>query len=245
MPRFNPQNPPLEPTESQMILPQKPTKLLKTVLLAFLGLTLVSGIAYGTYWYGKRQVPPPASEVTPPPTTEVPEATSPAENADWKTYEGDFVTFKYPEGWGVGSPQIFGSRSVIDFNYNLTPLFTLSHTGNYNQKTGKPFVDLDEFIGVRIDRAREISVGTHKAKRVTDPGEEGHVIPYEEVLIFTPDNTFIISLYYQESYYDMPGAEQVLDQILSTFKFLEPNQAAQLNSGVITITMNAGRYPVN
>lgn len=211
----------LQPTQP---LEHKPTNWTKVILAAVLGFALLTGAARAGYWYGtesarlKSQIskPIPVSQPTPTPSpTSTPEPT-----ADWKTYTSESASFLYPQDWVAESPQVFGSRSEVDFKYNLTTVLALSMVGNYNNSTGEPFATLNEFLGNRDSNAKEINVGGYQAKRITSTGETGHVIPYEEVVLFTPDKSLIVSLYYQASYYEKPEANRVLDQILSTFKFL-------------------------
>jgi len=152
-----------------------------------------------------------------------PTATENEVTASWKIYNSidNSIMFKYPEDWQVGKEGIFGSRTVTEFKYNNTPLFELTVQGNYNQVTGKPYTNLVEFLGQRLNKSRDILVDEQSAKRIEDQGDQGHVIPYEEVIVFAPDNKTIVSLYYKSSYYDKPTANRVLDQILLTFKFLK------------------------
>lgn len=155
--------------------------------------------------------------------------TSNDETAKWKTYSSFDVTpsvgatFQYPEDWKVKPVQIFGSRTEVGFEYQFTTTFTLSIIANYNQETGKPYVSLNEYVRQRMDISKDIAIGIYSAKRITatkiPPELSGHVIPYEEVILFTPDKSAIISLYYQKDFYNKSGADKILDQILSTFKF--------------------------
>jgi len=144
-------------------------------------------------------------------------------SAKWKPYSNPIikVSFKYPSDWEAGETQTFASKSVVEFSYQKTSLFVVSVYANYNNGTGKPFASLDEFTGeIKDATSKEISIAGYKAKMVTYPGFPGHAIPSQEALLFTPDNSGIISLFYQADYYfDKPDSKEVLDQILSTFRF--------------------------
>lgn len=140
--------------------------------------------------------------------------------ANWKTYSDKQLLFRYPEDWTIDPVQVFGSRSEVEFKYQKTSAFSLTYFANYNNGTEKPFTTLEEFIGTRDGYVKEILLADQKAKYIVDPGDPGHVIPYEEILFFSPDNKAIISLHYEQSYYDVPKANKILDQILSTFKFI-------------------------
>jgi hypothetical protein len=145
--------------------------------------------------------------------------------ANWRTYSSidNSLMFKYPVDWEVEKESVFGSRTVTEFKYKNTPLFELTLQGNYNQITGKPHNSLNEFLGPRLIKSKDIFIDGHAAKKIEDQGEPGHVIPYEEAIVFTPDNKAIVSLNYTSSYYDKPTANGILDQILSTFKFSGTN----------------------
>ena len=158
--------------------------------------------------------------------------------ADWPTYNSidNSLMFKYPEDWHAGKTEVFGSRTITEFKYNNnTSLFELTLYGNHNQLTGKPYNNLGEFLGSRITKSKDIFIDGHTAKKIEDQGKPGHVIPYEEVIVFTPDNKTIVSLNYKSSYYDKPTANGVLYQILSTFKFTNSkNTETTTNANVIS-----------
>jgi hypothetical protein len=146
--------------------------------------------------------------------------------------------FKYPRDWQAEKAEVFGSRTVIEFKYKNTALFELTLHENYNQLTGKPYNNLDEFLGPRLIKSRDIFVDGHAAKKIEDQGEPGHVIPYEEVIVFTPNSKAIVSLSYKSSYYDKPTTNEILYQILSTFKFTNSkNTETTTNANVISYSI--------
>lgn len=195
-----------------------------------IGAAILVGLAvfgFGAYYLGKQSsknaVKQSQNQTFPSPTI-----TENGVAASWKTYNfiDNSITFKYPEDWQAEKEGIFGSRTVTEFKYNNTPLFELTVQGNYNQVTGKPYKNLAEFLGPRLNKSRDTLVDEQAAKRIDVQGDPGHVIPHEEVIVFTPDNKSIVSLYYESSSYDKPTANRVLDQILLTFKFLNKNTVA-------------------
>lgn len=141
--------------------------------------------------------------------------------SSWKTYVAadNIFSFKFPFQWAAQPNQILGSRSVTEFRFQNNPLFTVTLLGNYNQITGQPFKTLEEYLGVRNAKSKVFSLNGIPAKRVTDPGEAGHVLPYEEVVVFSKDNKFIVSLYFEPDYYPSAVQDKTFDQILSTLKF--------------------------
>ena len=156
---------------------------------------------------------------------------------NWPTYHSidNLLMFKYPRDWQAEKAEVFGSITVTEFKYNNTVLFELTLHGNYNQVTGKPYNSLNEFLGPKLIKSKDIFIDGQVAKKIEDQGEPGHVIPYEEAIVFTPDNKTVVSLNYKGSYYDKPTANGVLDQILSTFKFINPeNTEATTNANAIS-----------
>ncbi len=136
------------------------------------------------------------------------------ETANWKTYvsKDNLFTFKFPADWAVEPSQTFDSQSVTEFKFQNNPLFTVSLIGNYDQ--------LNEYLAVRALKPKDLILDGQQAKRVSDPGEPGHIIPYEEVVVFTPNKKLIVSLYFKPDYYPQARENKTFDQILSSFKFL-------------------------
>lgn len=141
--------------------------------------------------------------------------------SSWKTYTAadNTFSFKFPAQWTVQPNQVFGSRSVIEFQFQNNPLFTITLLGNYNQITGQPFKTLGEYLGTKDVKSMGFVFDGRQAKRVTDPGQAGHVLPSEEVVAFSKDNKYIVSVYFEPDYYPQAVKNKTFDQILSTFKF--------------------------
>jgi hypothetical protein len=142
---------------------------------------------------------------------------------NWKTYNfiDDSIMFKYPGDWQAQKEEIFGSRTVTEFRYKNTSVLELTAQGNYNQVNGQPYKSLGEFLGVRFEQSKETIVDRQVARRIEDQGDPGHVIPYEEIVVFTPDKKAVVSLYYKSSNYDKTDTNGILDKILSSFRFLK------------------------
>ena len=223
---------------------QKLNKPRVIILVALLVVLSLGGIFAGIYYRQKQII-----------------NSSPSTNnisANWRTYNSidNSLMFKYPEDWQAEKEEVFGSRTITEFKYNNTPLFVLNIQGNYNQVTGKPYINLAEFLDQRLNKledasyikgqmeqslidtlkkSKDIFVDGQVAKKIEDQGDPGHVIPYEEVIVFTPDNKAIVSLNYTSSLYNRPTANGVFDQILSTFKFINPeNTEATTNANAIS-----------
>lgn len=204
----------MDPQSPEPLAPQpRRFPLLPSLLVLLLGIS--SGFLGYQNWQLQKEISSlsslPPSSPTLNPTT------------NWQTYtdKQKSFSFQYPQDWTTDDEQLLGSRKEIDFIYNRTTVLALSIIANYNNATGKPFKSLEEYIGQRITKARNITTGNLNGKLITDTGEEGHVIPYQEAILFSPNNTNILSLYYQAAYYENPQADEILNQILSTFQFLE------------------------
>lgn len=210
-----------KPINHPVQIPEQPKMNLKVVGIMIFVCLVIFGI--GGFFLGKKSLTPKQEfNEGQNQTITSPTATENEITASWKIYNSidNSIMFKYPEDWRVEKEGIFGSRTVTEFKYNNTPLFELTVQGNYNQVTGKPYKNLVEFLGQRLNKSRDTLVDEQSAKRIEDQGDQGHAIPYEEVIVFAPDNKAIVSLYYKSSYYDKPTANRVLDQIILTFKFL-------------------------
>ena len=207
-----------------------------TLILILVGIVIIASVAGGAYYFGKSQMSKPQPP-NPMVTSQTPQPTPSPTNeiVNWKTYTNKKLSFRYPPDWEVSSPEFFGPRIVVEFKYKQTPLFTLTEVDNYKQDTKKPYISLNEFIGSsRIDKTKDIMISGNPAKQVIDPGEQGHSLPSEEILLFTPDKSSIISLHYSKDYYDQPDSDKMLDQISATFKFLDQaNTEGQFCGGIV------------
>lgn len=264
MPRFSLPNQPLEPTEPQAAFPQKPAGPLKPILLAALGLLLVSGIVYGAFWYGTKKGATP--KATPSPSGEVPEATSPAESnetAGWRSYTSDKYSFqiKLPEDVGADCDNYSLNGCAIRYTDSAgTPGFETLALHFYTKQEFE-INDREKLLALKIGETAGIcelpSPESCVYKRVEDfsgltrfrvfenynAWEVGKDKIEKTLINQKNDGYLVVSFYYDKSNLSNGRfSKKLFDRILSTFKFLEPNQAAQLNSGVITITMNAENY---
>lgn len=176
------------------------------IILVLVILAAVGYFGYKNYWPKAQTlvITSPTPAPTPDPT------------ADWKTYTTQFYSFKYPPQWQAQKSYTYDSGSETGFEYDYGYPFYVRHIGNYNQLTSKPYSSLQEYLGSRSGSIKDIQIDSFPAKHVSNPGDEGRVVPYEEVLVFVPNRTFILSLYYQ--LYDKADIK-TFDQILSTFKF--------------------------
>ena len=167
------------------------------IILLFLVL-IVAGIA-GAYYLGTQKNP--TSTPTPSPTSN--------ETTNWKTFtspEGDF-TFKFPTSWvyqddsAQGGADQGSSFGFYEADKEIDPSFG-DHIGNEIVILGL----LDVYTESKFNDA-EVSIGGR-------PALEKNVGDYVYVDILGNNQQIHIAFLYEES-------KKSMDQILSTFQFLE------------------------
>lgn len=180
--------------------------------------------------YQDKKVITPAVHPTPPSTNIF---IDDRQYSGWKTYSSGSFTFRYPDDWTVGEPVVLGSGWEAEFNYNSGKPFYIREIINYNQTTGSPYASLDEFIGDNsgADSVEDYVLDGKPARFMYSNGEAGHVIPFDEIVAFTPDAKYVLVLYYQPDIYDEKAG--TFNGILTSFKF------AGSSEGVLAIRLNA------
>lgn len=198
-----------------------------TPVSIFLGITVLivvglGGVLLGKYLFAPK-TPPVAPAVTPTPQAKEPIATptlSPDLTSNWKTYANEDFSFQYPSDWTVERDQGIGpdnqpiditnpirltsSLTQVDIGYTGVPGFgsEISCSTSVHEETivvaelrsTKTFYECDTTEAKKFDAA--ISVVGFK---------EGSAL----------------EIYYQYNTINRLTSEKLLDQILSTFKFIE------------------------
>lgn len=191
----------------------------RILILVFVVIVILGG-AY--YLSGSTSPKAPVDKIS---QTSQSSATFTDATTSWKTYtyKNEFL-FRYPERWTVEPTQVFDSQRITRFFYNNTSLLTLEWISNDIQITDKTFARQEpkgqhEVVSSERRIHMEIVVDGQKAELIIDEGEAGHVLPYEQVDLSTPDQSTIIRLIYSKGFYDVSNSDQILGMILSTFKF--------------------------
>ena len=191
--------------------------MLKEVSLAILGFGLLAAFACAGYWFGTQQ------------------ASTPSPTADWHTYqkEGIPFTFKYPKNavlWGreedVIQISLWGptQKSDAELSDGLSLRFYLPKTfdskslrdyvgavrGEY--ATGESIVEISEVEEITLNRLAGYTfstkyLGNQGAKHIYLQSPHQPKV-FVEIVDATLDPTD-------------QGFEEIADQILSTFKFLD------------------------
>jgi len=141
----------------------------------------------------------------------------------WSTYENEDLTFKFPSQWTDKPILIRGGGYTQEFDDPQKKyILTFLSSGNYNQITGKPYTNIDEYVRM-----------PYKTKIVTVDGQEGRQpLPRagsenaNSVVFFSIDSTVIFTLELQTggspldvSESDVKEGQELFDQILSSFRF--------------------------
>lgn len=149
------------------------------------------------------------------------------ETANWKTYQNEDIIFNYPSQWVKKPILMQGSGLTQAFeDPELKFSLTFSSSGNYNQVTGKPYTNIDEFINMPYQVKTVIIDGQDGRQPLPRAGSEN----VNSTMFFSKDSKFIytIELKTGKTALDVSGADindgqKLFDQILSTFKFIGQN----------------------
>jgi len=173
--------------------------------------SLISLGAFGFWFYQQKTTP-----ASTPPVVSAPTPTSVLdETANWKTATVENVSFKYPSNWS--SPEIiqipFGSALDIKSSDNL---YRLSFLTGLNR--GYSLEDLEKFINDLVSSgAEKILVDNNLASVGTVEHQDAKTVT-AYILAPTKDQHYALAL---TSEVTKKEIRILLDQILSTFKFLD------------------------
>jgi len=201
-----------------------PNKWSKIVLISVFGLVLTTGLVFAGIQINKKQTSQIAIQPTPalaPLTTltSQPETNrSSDETANWKAFQGQSFSFKYPDSWKLEPSN----------NYLTTSRPTTKKAGgDYTPGSGWIFFEpskdspqkvIDSITGV--DKKEQVVINGYSVTKLTGyTGVAGSV--YFVTAVFDNNGeAFTISLSTQDT--DLEKSLTIeFDQILSTFRFLE------------------------
>jgi len=153
---------------------------------------------------------------------------------DWKIYDKKYpdFEFKYPQYFREEPMKLYGPEQEWGQSFENRYNLIFGSMTNYNQETGKPYVNLEEFF--KIDNVvKEIEVDGQRGIQVKPrAGSENVNAVYffskNKKTIYVMELTTYISDYVSDktrvNETDMPKIQEgqkLFDQILSTFKFLD------------------------
>jgi hypothetical protein len=203
------------------IAPAKPKNALVTVLIVIivlLSLGTAGFFAYNTYQRAHQVAPTPTPTpiplVSPEPTAEAADPT-----ADWKTFTLNEIIFKYPPDWTnpeyIQTPS--GQSVEIKNNDNTQRIVVISGINK-----GYTKADLSGFINSLIENgAKKLTLDGSEAAESTLTSQGSKITT---VYVTSKDKTsqYSIALQTPEAYPDQE-MDKLLNQILSTFTFIEPS----------------------
>ena len=170
------------------------------ILGGILGILVFVGAVFGAYKLGQRQIQPPQPTPTPvAATTPTPDLT-----VDWKTYTNDELSFKYPSHWTIETNRIIGTDPNVVI-YVVSKDSTLMNECMRMDTTEKK-------DGLVIKKFSRVTTG--EMCSTDDPSPR-------EIWVVPTEDDYSPGINYSYTVKDNPGAEDIFNLILSTFKFLE------------------------
>lgn len=230
----NPVAQPNLPQQSINEIPHSKSKF-KLILLIIIILIFVGG---GAYYLGVKQnklivqsqqqtVTPTIAQSTPTPTLDP--------TANWKTYSTSTYSIKYPNAWlektdsiasldHIYDPNSMQSKpnngtGTISYPTKFVNIATIISTDTPKQYADKMTTNNPAYTGVRTER-RTISINNLSAETYKESGEGS--MGYD---IVVSNGNKILVLNIPTSY---PTTDPIVTQILSTFKFTDQNQTANM-----------------
>lgn len=207
----------------------------RIILVAVLGFGLFTGSAYAGYWYGTQQVqqakiPSPYPIETPettPSSTPTPTPVVEDETRNWETYWNGVYKYslKYPSSLEVLN-ETDGKLELANFKMSEAAhgVF-VPKRGFYlvinPQSPEKAIEDFAEGSPYEAGGYEEVSVAGKTASKITSTADVGPDTFLTLVVIYIPADIYTYVLHFGFYEEDAWKFAPLVDQILSTFKFLD------------------------
>ncbi len=214
------QKPVQEQAPETSITPQESSKKLKfPTWLSVLGIVIAAVIVLGSVAWGGYELFKPA----PPEETGEGEEQSAIEDefADWKTYQNEEYGFevKYPKDWTSTENS---KEQIVFFEPGSGP--SKEHLGDIfiNIINNSKKLSIDEYIKVKppiVTDKGNITMDGKTAKQILQSGM------LEFLTTIIPAGDYFIEITKEENYQE--ERDEAYNKILSTFKFLEPDETAE------------------
>lgn len=177
-------------------------------ILVLVGVLILVAVGGGAYYLGTiKNKSPIQNQATISPAKPSP---SPAETANWKTFQSQKFTFMYPSDWLIEDPKPYGQLARLTYKEGGNEYKFIIETGG----RGGPEADKIErqqltFEGFKFSRQTWINAG--RPFFISFAPDEGGFEFFNHVEISLPPEN-------ADKYI------KIFDQILSTFKFINQNQ---------------------
>ncbi|KKU83399.1 hypothetical protein A2973_04530 [Candidatus Gottesmanbacteria bacterium RIFCSPLOWO2_01_FULL_49_10] len=167
------------------------------------------------------------------------ESTGSTATANWKTYSFSDGSFKHPNSWAEKPILIRGSGFTQEIkDKEGLYLLTLFTQGNYSQITGKPYTTLEEFIGPPPNILETLTIDGQQGGRILPrAGSENK----NAIVFFSKDKKTIYTIELdtgsstladpQVTEESVKTGQELFDQILSTFRFVDPPSVNPVSCG--------------
>jgi hypothetical protein len=191
---------PVSPSSSVEVKPQRLSKS-KGILWIGVALMVLALVGVGAYYLGFRKT---ASFSAPEPTPTQTPTSTPDPTADWKTYKNSELSFKYPQDWTTEEIRIIGTNPevIISVATKDSSLMTECMKLDTTEKESK-------FV---IKKFSRITTGEMCSTSDSSP---------REIWVVPTEDDYSPGISYRYTSKDNPEAENILNQILSTFEFIE------------------------
>lgn len=173
--------------------------------LAPILIILLLAAAVGGYLVYSRKINLPQKQIVQTPASEVsPMPTSTEETVMWETYTSKDIYFKYPSNWNISGTEItssFPKIRIVVIPKNSTLM------NECMEKTSEEVKN-----GITIKKFKRVTTGAMCESFDSNP---------REIWIILGKESYSPGISYRYSVSENKQAEEIFDQILSTFKFLD------------------------
>ncbi len=210
-------------------IPQRQGLSAWVIVLIIVGaIVILAGVSYGVYWFFTSQptesLPTDQEGITP---GQLPTGEIDGETADWQTHRNEEYGFevRHPDTW-IAESIDRGIRLTDVYNFNETFNVNVSPLGINIEKTNFGFIqewfdnEFSDRIPELIPEYDEIAINSIRGIKFSDPISMGGC--GEKHVLIKNSKVYSIERYGETCDY----SNELFDQILSTFKFIEVDEAA-------------------
>lgn len=187
------------------------------IILAVITLSFALVFFINTQYFLRKHQPSPTlvaqTTTTPSPS---PQKSPTDATANWKTYNGKYFSFKYPQKWIIENALPESAKThleMVSIRGSSVVSFTVSAEKDDYQKV----IDYAETLN--NPKVQSVIIGSKTATQLSY--KPGDVIAYPMTNVYIKTNGSVVSYYLIAYDLDNSQTTQEISQILSTFKFLD------------------------